>query len=347
MSDSKTIDEITSIRKRLIVGFVGVFIVVLAGAAGYYILGHGDWSFINCIYMTAITISTVGFSEIIDVSAIPGARLYTIFLIMFGMGIILYFGSTVVALVVEADIKQYLWRRRIVKEIEKLSDHIIVCGAGVTGRCIIKELLATRTPFVAVDEDEERLRMIVDEESREFPYLVGDAADDNLLIQAGIHRARGFIAALPEDKDNLFIVVSARQLNSGLRIVSRGIEQSIAEKLKRAGADAVVSPNFIGGMRMVSEMIRPNVVEFLDLMLKDKESNLRVEEVTISKESSCAGKSLGEADMRRMANVLVLAVRDLNQNYIHNPHPDFILEEGMALIILAAVEEVIKLRTIV
>jgi len=337
-------DEFTSIKKRLIAGCIGVICVLLAGGSGYYVLGHGDWPLSDCLYMTAITISTVGFSEVLDISGVPGARLYTGFLIVFGMGIIVYFGSTVVALIVEGEIKNYFRRKKMEKRIARLAGHVIVCGAGATGMFIIKELIATRTPFVAIDESEDRIRRVSEEEEAEFFHIVGNAADDHILLEAGIRDARGLIAALPEDKDNLFLVISARQLNPDLRIVSRGIEPTIADKLKRVGANAVVSPNFIGGMRMASEMIRPRVVEFLDVMLRDKDKNMRVEEVEIGPEAPCLNRMLGQADIGGLADVQVLAIKDLNGDYAYNPAPDSVLSQGLTLIVLGPVSEVARLR---
>ena len=338
------LDEFGGLRRRLVGGFCSMVIVLFGGAAGYYILGQGRWAFDDCMYMTAITLSTVGFGEIIDVGSVPGARLYTVLLILFGMGVIVYFGSTVVALVVEGEIKNYFWRKRMAKYIEKLTDHIIICGAGSTGIFVIKEFLATRTPFVVIDESEERIKRLIEEETGDFLYIIGDASDDHILVEAGIHDARGLIAALPEDKDNLFVVLSARQLNQNLRIVSRGIESTIADKLERVGADSVVSPNRIGGMRMASEMIRPSVVEFLDLMLRDKEKNLRVEEVAVRRASPAAEKTLAQANIRSLADVLVVAVKNSAGDFHYNPRLDFVLNEGTVLIVLGMVDEVARLR---
>lgn len=338
------LNEFANIKRRIIIGFISVLMVLFGGATGYYLLGHGSWTFDDCLYMTAITLSTVGYGEILDVASVPGARIYTIMLILFGMGVLVYFTSTVVALVVEGEIKRYFWRKRMIKYIEKLKDHIIICGGGTTGIYVIREFLATRTPFVVIEENEERIQRIISEGTGEFPYIIGDASDDHVLKAAGIHDARGLIAALPEDKENLFVVISARQLNPHLRIVSRGIEQNTAAKLEQVGADSVVSPNRIGGMRMASEMIRPQVVEFLDIMLRDKERNLRVEEATVSSGSRCAGKSLAQAQVNTIADVLVIAAKHKNGEYVYNPKPDFSLAEGTVLIILGTVDEVAKLR---
>ena len=343
-----TIKEFSALKERLFWGFIWVCSVVIIGALGYYIIGNGKWKFIDCLYMTVITISTVGYSEILDLSEITGGRLYTIVLIIFGMGVILYFASTVVAVIVEGEIRHFFRRQKMKKDISKLKDHIILCGAGATGSYVIKELIATKTPFVVIEESEDRINRLIEEETGEFLYIIGDASDDHILEEAGIKRAKGLIAALPTDKDNLFVVISARQLNPNIRIVARGIEPSTIAKLKRAGADSVVSPNFIGGMRMVSEMIRPKVTEFLDIMLYDKDKTLRIEEVDVPKGSSFIGKSLREANLRQLADILVVAVRnEKTKSYHYNPKPEFVIEEGTSLIVLGPIEEIIKLRNII
>lgn len=178
----------------------------------------------------------------------------------------------------------------------------------------------------------------------DFPYVIGDASEDYILEQAGIKQARGLITSLPEDKDNLFVVITARQMNPKLRIISRGIEIGAAQKLKIAGADSVISPNLIGGMRMASEMIRPKVVEFLDVMLKDTDKNLRIEEAIVPPDSSFKGKTLGEINLRKFAQVLVVAVKDMGGKYYYNPGSDYILNNDTTLIVLGPTDEVIKLR---
>jgi voltage-gated potassium channel len=341
------LDDINGIQRRLLAGLLGVFVTLAGGSLGFYLIGKGRWQFDDCLYMTAISLTTVGYGEIIDVGAVPGARLYTVLLIILGMGVIVYFASTVVAFIVEGELKQYFGRKKMNKEIDKLRNHVIICGGGATGACALKEMQATRTPFVVIEESEDTLKkMMLSEETGPFPYIIGDASADHVLIQAGIEHARGLVAALPEDKDNLFAVISARQLNPKLRIVSRGIEPNIAEKLRRVGADAVVAPNRIGGMRMASEIIRPHAVEFLDLMLRDTAEGRRVEEVQLRLGSHLAGKTFGQADIRSHADVLVLAAKKPSGEYVHNPRPDFYLEQGTLLIVIGTVDEMHKLRKI-
>jgi voltage-gated potassium channel len=187
------------------------------------------------------------------------------------------------------------------KVIARMKNHIIVCGTGATGATVVRELLATRYAFVAVDRDAERLQRLEAEAGKGgFPQLVGDATDDDILIEAGVREASGLVAALPTDKDNLFVTVSARQLNPRIRVVSRAIEPGMDAKLKRAGASDVISPNAIGGMRMASVMIRPQVVEFLDKMLRDRDKNLRIEQVTVPDDSPLVGKALRDTSIRKI-----------------------------------------------
>jgi voltage-gated potassium channel len=200
---------------------------------------------------------------------------------------------------------------------------------------------------VAVDSDGERLRRLEHEAAQGgFPHVVGDATDDETLVAAGVGEAAGLIAALPSDKDNLFVVVSARQLNPKLRIVARCIEGGTEAKLKRAGATEVISPNAIGGMRMVSVMIRPQVVEFLDRMLRDREKNLRIEQVTVPEDSPLVGKPLRDTPIRKITQLLVIAAYQpgREESYVYNPGPDFKVAPGVVLVVLGMVDDVVRLR---
>ena len=234
----------------------------------------------------------------------------------------------------------------MLKRLADLDDHVIVCGVGATGIHVVEELIATMTPFVAVERDPARIDKLKEEipKAVDITYLIGDATDDHVLEQAGVARARGVIATLPDDRDNLFITVTARALNGKLRIIAKSVEPSTDAKMRRAGADTVVSPNRIGGMRMVSEMVRPRVVEFLDLMLRDKEKNLRIEEVQIPDTSTVVGAELRDTDIRKQTKVLVIAVRRPDGGFIYNPGPATLIEKGMTLILLAETVDIVKLR---
>jgi voltage-gated potassium channel len=333
------------LNRRMVMAAAVLCAVLFVGGTGYFVLGDGRWQWTECLYMTVITLSTVGFGE-----TLPGfdhvayARLWTVVLIVLGSGTLLYFVSTFTAFFIEGDIQGALRRNRMKKRIDELRDHVIVVGAGTTGTHIIEELVATKTPFVVVDESEERLARISEEIAADALFVQGDATDDNVLEEAGIKRARGLAAALREDKDNVFLTITARALNPELRIVARVTENSSQTKLDRAGADATVSPSFIGGMRIVSQLIRPRVVQFLDQMLYDREQSQRIEEVSIPESSGLCGAKLKETNIRHHTDVLVLAVRHPDGKFSYNPGPDFVLQPHMTLVVLARSEDVIKLR---
>jgi len=342
----KDVDPRDFLYRRLVSAFMFLMTVVGIGSVGLHYLGGGRWEFWDCFYMTVITLSTVGFGETLsDMNAVEGARGFTVMLIVLGSGTLLYFASSLTAFIVEGDLMGALKRNRMQKQIDALSNHIVVCGVGSTGIHILEEMVATETPFVAIDIDEDRLgKLDEDLPGVELLSVTGDATDDHILERAGIVRARGIISALHDDKDNLFVTVTARALNSRARIIAKAVEPSAGPKLTRAGADAVVSPNRIGGMRMVSEMIRPRVVQFLDLMLRDRERNMRIEELPIPDDSSIVGATLRETDIRQHTDALVIAVRDAEGAFLYNPPPGTTLRKGMTLVVLAETSEYRKLR---
>ena len=267
--------------------------VVLVGATAYYGVGEGRWSWFDCFYMTIITLSTVGFAETLEgMNDIPEARAVTIALIILGSGTLLYFISSLTALIVEGDLQGILRRRSMQRAIGTLSGHVIVCGIGTTGRHIATELQAVGIPFVVVDEKGDLLEELTEEFGEELLYVVGDATDDHVLELAGVDRARGVISALNDDKANLFVTITARALNPTARIVAKSIEPSTEAKLRRAGADAVVAPNYIGGVRLFSEMVSPKTVAFLDRIVQFGGGiSVGIEAIDIPESSPLAGKA--------------------------------------------------------
>lgn len=341
-----TSEQRSILRNRLLYASGWLVLVVLVGASGYHWIGHERWSWGDCVYFTVITLSTVGYGETLDGFANIGvARGWTVGLIVLGSGTLLYFISALTALIVEGDLQGVLRRNRMQSKLNQLSDHYIVCGAGTTGIHVVEELIKSQIPFCAVDTSADRLAELAEQFGPErFLYMIGDASDDDVLKAAGIERAHGIISALHEDKDNLYVTVTAAALNPRLRIVAKAVEPSARAKLLRAGAKAVVSPTQIGGMRLASEAIRPKVVEFLDLMLRDPKKNLRIEEVTIPEASSMVGCQLSETEIRSKGRVLVMAVRYGDGRYETNPAPDLRLEQGSTLIVLAETSDMKRLR---
>ena len=335
------------LRARLAAGFAVLALTLASGTVGYYLLGDGMWKPFDCFYMTIITITTVGYGETLaNMDKVEHARALTVVLLVFGTGTVVYFASTLTAMIIEGDIRRALRRTRMKKQILNLKDHVIVCGAGSTGAHSIQELIEYEIPTVAIDTDQARLEHMAELYPHSlFKYIVGDATDDDVLAEANLREARGVVAALHHDKDNLFVVVSARQENAKARIVARGSELQILDKLRKAGADTVVSPNYIGGLRMVSELLRPQVVKFLDEMRRDK-ARVRIEEVEVPDGSPIAGKTLGQSGIRgQVADVLVLAVQVRGkEGYHYNPGADFVLGGGMTLVVLGPLSQVDRLR---
>jgi voltage-gated potassium channel len=334
---------------RRLVAAVGVFATLVAiGTIGYFSVGDGRWTVADCAYMTVITISTVGFFELREMSNVPGARALTVALIISGVGVLAYMQSNLTALLVEGVIGQALRRRRMQREIAKLTSHIVVAGAGATGKHVIEELAATRTPFVAIDRSEHVLQQVsVEVCAGKLLYVHGDATQDHVLVAAGIERARGVVAALTQDKDNLYVTLSARSLNANARVVSKVVEDEAAPKIIKAGASATVNPAMIGARRLASELIRPEVNEFLDQMLRDKDKKLRLEEVVVPPGSRFVGLALKDTPIRRETRALVVAVRGSDRAFAYNPDPDYVIGEGTTLIVLGETDSIVRLRQLV
>jgi voltage-gated potassium channel len=330
------------LRKRLILSLLLLCVVVLTAVAGYRWFGGPQVTLLDAFYMAVITVSTVGYGEVVDTHAHPELRLFNIFVILFGIGIMLYVFSAATAFIVEGELKDIFRRRRMLKQVQDMHDHFILCGAGETGSYLVQELLKTGNLFVVIDHDEERLARI--RQLGEVPVLKGDGADEEVLTMARIEKARGLASVLPEDKDNLLVTVTARQLNPSLRIVARCAEARMVDKLLRAGANSAVSPNMIGGMRLASELIRPSVVSFLDIMLRDQSRTVRVEEIAVGEGSPWMGKKLRETDLHERFDLLALAVRRQDGKLQYNPSAETTLASGDVLVVLGEVTNTWKAR---
>ncbi len=328
-------------KKRLIKGLIFTLVTVAVGTAGYEILGGPEWSFLDSLYMTIITLTSVGFGEIQDLSDNPYARILTIFIILFGMGSILFVVSSITGFIVEGELTNVFGRRKMLKEISSLKNHFIVCGIGNTGYVVVKELMQTQRDFVVVDTDLKELEKL--SETDKILYINDDATHDKALVNAGIHEAQGLITILPDDKDNLFVTLTAKQLNPDLRIVSKGVEEHTIKKLKLAGAASVVMPSFIGGLRMVSELIRPAAVSFLDKMLRtQKGKSYRIEEIRIPPESQFIGKTLSQADLLKGTRVLIVAMKGKDGDFTYNPDDKSVITDGTVIVILGESTETKK-----
>ncbi len=337
-----------SLRGRILVAGTLLGIVTATGTLGYYLLGHiggldHPWSLADCFYMTAITLTTVGFGEVIDVATVPGGRAFTVAVLFAGLGVAAYFVSSLTAFLVEGELTHVFWKKKMAKEIRGLTDHIILCGVGRVGFHILQELKKTGQPFVAIDCDEERLRQL-QEECGHFPALTGDATHAHVLKEAGVTTARGVISALNDDKDNLCVVVTCRQLNPRLQVISACKEAEFAGKLELIGAEVVI-PNAIGGLRIASKMIRPQVVGYLDTMLRDRDCPVRIEDVTIPGDSPLVGKPLLALDFDRYQQLLVLAIiRPGEERPLYNPPRSEIVRAGDTLVLQVDGESLRRFR---
>ena len=330
------------LSRRLVLAFGAVLTTVGIGTAGYWLLGEGRWSVVDCLYMTISTVTTTGFGEVLPIGATTWGRPFTILLLCGGVVSVGWFVASAAAFLIEGELTGLTWRRRMDSRVKKLHGHVVICGAGSTGIHCVKELAAIGAAFVVVDGKES----VAKEVSQLYgcAAVVGDATHDEVLLEAGIERARGCISALTEDKDNLFVTVTARALNPQLRIVAKAIDPRADAKLRRAGADSVVSPNMMGGLRMAAEMVRPAVVSFLDEMTRQKESPLRIEEVLVPASSRLASRRVSELDLPRH-RLLLLAVRLPGEppRYLYNPEPAHALAGGETLIVLGEPDHVRQL----
>ena len=325
--------------------FLLIFIVLLIGSLGYYLLLKGNQRFMDCVFMTVISLTTVGYGEIIEIKGNVTLEIFTMILITFGMGIILYGISTLTALIIESDLSGILRKNKMNNQIKKLKNHYIVCGGGETGRHVLTELAKNREQVVLVDQNEDNIERCKDIEV-DLLYVKGDATDDQNLIAAGIENAAGILICLPADKDNLFVTMTARMLNKSIRIISRMIDQNLEPKLRKAGANYVVSPNYIGGLRMASEMIRPTVVNFLDSMLRSRQGNLRIHQIVVTENSQFEGKKISESGIKDKFGLLVLGAKKDSNEIQFNPSPEQILEKGMTLIVMGDVDDIASARKI-
>jgi len=321
----------------------GSFLVVIlaVGTVGYRFISAGQATWIDCLYMTVITIATIGYGEIVDLSHSPGGRIFTMFMSVTGVGVMTYIMISLTAFIVEGELNEAFRRRKMKKRIEKMSDHYIVCGLDGIGSHIVQELRTTARPYVVVDRDRDKIDRFSGDADPAF--VVGDATDNETLLAAGIARAHGLFAATGDDNQNMVISLSARQLNPEIRLVARCEAMNNLEKMRRAGADAAVSPTSIGGMRMASVMLRPAVVNFLDVMLRREDEHLRIEEMPVP--PSMVGKPIEAIDLRQFSHLLLLAVRTAD-GWTYNPPRHAVMKAGEVLIFMGSPEERMELERI-
>lgn len=328
-------------RKRVVPVLLLPFALLGLATVGYMIIE--GWTLIDSLYMAAITMTTVGFGEVQPLSS--NGRLFTIVIIMTGVGVVAYGFSTLLEYVLTANLAETFRRRRMSREIEKLHDHVIVCGYGRVGQSAVEGLQNSNRDIVIVDKEPEK--SISSEQEWVSFFIEGDASNDDVLIQAGIHRAWGIIICTGEDSLNLFIVLSARSLNPDLYIVTRSINAENERKMRRAGANRVVSPYQIGGKHMANIVIRPHVTDFFDVVTLDGGIELWVEELVIDQDSSLVGQSVGSADVRKRTGVTLVALIRHAGGAAFMPDADTCMEVGDQLIVLGTREQLAALARLI
>jgi voltage-gated potassium channel len=335
-----------ALRKRLLLA-VGVLLLIIAiSTTGYLLLGGRSVHFLQALYMSVITLAGVGYYEVVDTSHNPLLRVFNLGVVLVGVALTVYVFSVVAAFLVEVETTDHFRRRRMQKRINETTGHFIICGLGDTGRHALEELQKSGTPHIAIELLEEnvtRLRESHPAFVNDLIYVIGDATEEEVLEKAGIDRAKGIVIALPHDKDNLVVTVIVRQRFPKMRIVARAADERFSERMLRAGAHSTVSPSRIGGLRMASEVIRPHVVGFLDLMLKSQSQTVRVEQIEVAG-PPWAGQPLKDLQLHRNFNLLVLAVKsDTNQMWV-NPPETLTVKPGCAVILLGDVKDIQRAR---
>lgn len=318
-------------RLGLAIGLVAAVVVI--GTAGYLVLG---FSLLDAVYQTITTITTVGFRE---VQPINGAgKVFTILLILCGVGTFLYTFTVILEALVEGRIQEAMGRRRMDRKIASMRDHVVICGWGRVGHALARYMASADQEIVIVESDPEALR------DTTLPTIVGDATDDDVLKQAGIERAKALVAAVDTDAGNLYVTLSGRTLRPDLFIVARARTLASEEKLKRAGADRVVNPQAIGGQRMAAFVLHPHVAEFLDVVMHDGSLEFRLEQVRLSSGSPLADHTLRDTHIRDRTGALVLAVRGTDGNFVTNPDPETVLRQGETLIAVGTADQLDQLE---
>jgi len=315
--------------------------IMTIGVIGYSIIE--GFSFTDAIFMTIITIATVGFKEVHPLST-PGMY-FTIFLIITSFGIFAYAVSTITKYVIGGAIGHYYKNRKVKNKIQQLKDHVIVCGYGRNGRQAVAELIDHEVPIVVIENDESTMEKILD--NPELLYVHGDATKDEILSICRTERAKALITTLPVDADNLYVVLTAKELNPGMTIISRASNEHSDQKLKRAGATNVIMPDRIGGQRMAKLVAQPDVVEFLDYIMLQSAENVSLEEVSCSKLNSCfEGKSIRELDIRNESGANIIGLKRSDSTFLINPLPEIQLTSLDKLFVLGTPIQVERLKKI-
>lgn len=291
---------------------------------------------LDCVYMTIITIFTVGFKEVRELS--PSGQVFTIIVILGGVGTAIYAFTKLAEITIEGGVNTFLRRKRMEKNLKNIKNHYIICGHGRIGKIVREQLEEEKIPFVVIDNKEEKLEEL--KKTHRCPFIEGDATDEEILLKAGVKKAKGLAALLPTDADNLYLVLTVRLLNPSLFILSKALDEEAERKILQIGANRIFSPYKLSGLRIAQGLIRPTLVDFMDLIIRRKELSLYMEELTVKKDSRIVNRTIKECDIRRKANVIVVAVKKPGEDIIFNPSHEFKMETGDTLLVLGDKEAI-------
>jgi voltage-gated potassium channel len=324
------------LRRRLILIATGLALVLTGGTIGFMWIEH--YPVFDAFYMTLTTVTTVGYAEIRGLS--HAGRVFNSFLILFGVTTIFLAVGAMTQTLIELELNQFFGKRRVRSMIEKLEGHIILCGFGRVGRGAAEELRKAGASFVIVDNNDERVERAI---KAGMLAVLADASRDETLRDVGIARAKGLIATLASDADNLFVILSAKTLNPDLQLSARIAEESSEQKMRRAGADFVFAPYDSTGHRMAQALLRPHVLQFLDFTTQ-KGVDVEIEQVRVTADSAFAGRTLADADVRHKSGVVILAIRKNDGEMVFNPSPDMMMSAGDHLIAMGDARNLQKLE---
>jgi voltage-gated potassium channel len=322
--------------RHLILSLSILILITVAGTIGYMTIE--GWQFVDALYMTVITISTVGFKEVNQVGA--AGRIFTIFLVFTGVGFTLYVAAAVVQFMVEGRIRIILGRRRLDKKIDRLKNHYIICGYGRIGRVLCRHLKRADIDIAVIEKDPEQIT-VMDEDG--ILYIAGEATDENILLKAGIKRAQGLVAALATDTDNVFLVLTARQLAPEIFIMARSSEETAKIKLRAAGANSVESPYEMGAVSMAHRIIRPTVTSFLDLAFAHKRRDIQMEEIPVSSASELVNIQLKDTGIRQKYNLIIIAIKKSDGSMQFNPSFETVIAPHDTVIAVGEADNLQKL----
>lgn len=310
-----------------------LFTIIIIGTVGFHLIE--GWSFLDSLYTTIATLSTVGYGDFSPETT--AGKFFTVFVILSGVGMMFYTLVLLAETFIEGRVRILLGRGKLEKIIEKMNNHYIICGGGRIGFLICRELMAGEIPCVIVDNNPDVIQKAQDEN---FIYCKGDATQDKVLIAAGIKRAKGIICVLPSDAENLYVILTAKELNQNIFIMARSEEEESEHRLMRAGADKVMSPYTLGGVRMAMAIMRPAMLDFIEITTNRQSLELRMEEVAICRNSQFLAKTLEDSGIRKRFGLIIVAVKKDSGKMIFNPMANYIIEEGDRLIAMGEDENV-------